>query len=426
MTWYAQAGTPTLVCDLKYDVRKRTADLTIEQVLPATPGQPTKKPLHIPVRLGLLGGNGNDLPLALANGAEIEGGLVELRKRKETFRFVDVPVKPVPSLLRGFSAPVNLTINQSPADLAFLMAHDSDEFNRWQAAQDYATQLLIDGVAAHRSETAAPDATAFIASLSAIVTDTRLDPAFRAQALALPTESDIARLIARDIDPTAIHLVRKALAKHIATKLGPALERIYAESKPKAAYAPTPQQMGERALRNAALGLLTLRGKAGDIARAEKHFEAASNHTDEIAGLAVLCEVKGPARQSALDAFYERWNGDHLVIDSWFGYQAASSLPGTLGVVRKLMKHPLMSLTNPNKARTLIGVFAGNAVNFNRVDGAGYAFVADRVLEIDRFNPQVAARLLATACWKYLTCCKCKRMPTRHSFRPMSLRKNGR
>jgi aminopeptidase N len=402
MTWYGQAGTPTLVCDLKYDARKRTADLTIEQVHAPTPGQLTKKPLHIPVRLGLLGGNGNDLPLELADGSVISNGLIELRKRKETFRFVDMPSRPVPSLLRGFSAPVNLTINLSPEDLAFLMANDSDQFSRWQAAQDFAMRLLIAGVAAVRSGTLAPDPAAFIASLGAILEDDRLQPAFRAQALALPLEADIARQIGKDIDPTAIHQARKSLGRRIAARLGGVLEHLYAQMRPRAPYAPTPAQTGERALRNAALSCLALRGRPEDIARATAHFEEATNHTDEIAGLGVLADVKGPARRAALDRFYARWKDDHLVIDSWFAFQAGSSLPGTLATVKKLVRHPLMSLENPNKARTLIGVFASNGVNFNRPDGAGYDFVTERILDIDRFNPQVASRLL-TAFRSYKT-----------------------
>ncbi len=403
MTWYGQAGTPGLVCDLKYNALKKTADLTIEQVLPATPGQPTKKPLHVPVKLGLLGGNGNDMALELVNGRSLEDGLLELTKRKETFRFANVPVRPVPSLLRGFSAPVNLTIDQSDADLAFLMAHDSDAFNRWQAAQDYATRLLVVVITGAAAKMPAPDAEAFTAALGVIISDERLEPAYRAQVLALPSESDLARIIGRDIDPAAIHKARNALRRKIAMRLGPKLEALYQEHAIKAAYAPTPAQVGKRSLRNATLALMMARGKPEDVARAKAHFEGASNLTDEIAGLGVLADAKGPERQAALDRFYNRWQGDHLVIDNWFAFQAASSLPGTLGEVRRLINHPLMSLKNPNKARTLIGVFAGNAIQFNRADGKGYEFVADRILEIDAFNPQVASRLLtAFRSWKTL------------------------
>ena len=403
MNWYAQAGTPSLVCDLKYNPQKRTAELTIEQTMAPTPGQHTKKPMHIPVKLGLLGGNGNDLPLELQDGRVLEDGLLELTKRRETFRFANIPSRPVPSLLRDFSAPVNLTVDLSEADLAFLMAHDSDAFNRWQATQDYATRLLVGAVAALAKGNPAPDPKAFIESLGIIIADERLEPAYRTQILVLPSEADIARIIGHNIDPAAIHRARKTLRRRLATKLAPVLIDLYKDNRVSATYAPIPEQTGRRAMRNAALSLLAARATAEDTERAVQHFQRARNLTDEIAGFAVLCDSKGPERQAALDRFYTRWKGDHLVIDHWFALQAASSLPGTLAAVRKLIEHPLMSLKNPNKARTLIGVFAGNSVMFNRPDGAGYAFIADCILEIDRFNPQVAARLLtAFRSWRTL------------------------
>jgi aminopeptidase N len=404
MTWYAQAGTPNLVCSLKYNAQKRTAELTIEQSLPPTPGQPTKKALHVPVKLGLLGGNGNDLPLELADGRVLGDGLLELTKRKETFRFVNVPSRPVPSLLRSFSAPANLTIDLADADLAFLMAHDSDQFNRWQAAQDYAMRLMVGAVSAEQgTRPEAPDPKSFIDALGVIIADERLEPAYRAQVLTVPSEADVARVIGQDIDPAAIHKARQALRKKVATRLGASLEQLYAAHAVKGRYAPTPDQVGQRSLRNAALALLAARARDEDVARAVRHFETAGNLTDEIAGLAMLTETRGPQRQAALDRFYERWKGDHLVIDHWFALQAASSQPTTLAAVKKLLKHPLMSLENPNKARVLIGVLAGNAVIFNKQDGSAYEFVADRILEIDKFNPQIAARLLtAFRSWKTL------------------------
>ncbi|MGE0699148.1 MAG: aminopeptidase N, partial [Hyphomicrobiaceae bacterium] len=403
MTWYSQAGTPGLVCDLKYNEGKRTAELTIEQVLLPTPGQATKKPLQIPIRLGLLGGNGNDLPLDTATGTRVDTGIIEVTKRKETFRFVDVPSRPVPSLLRGFSAPVNLTIDLSDADLAFLMSHDADEFNRWQASQDYATRLLIAWVTAIRKDRPLADPLPFIDAVGEIVGNDTLDPAFRAQVLALPSETDIARVIARDIDPDAIHKARKGLRRKLAQRLGRRLETLYGEMTVKGPYAPTPEQIARRSLRNAALALLTARGGAADVERASGHFEAATNLTDEVAGLAALSDTRGPHRKAAFESFYERWHEDHIVIDQWFLYQATTPQPGALATVKKLAKHPLMSLQNPNKVRTLIGAFAANPVAFNRPDGAGYAYVAERILDIDKFNPQLAARLLtAFRSWRTL------------------------
>jgi aminopeptidase N len=220
----------------------------------------------------------------------------------------------------------------------------------------------------------------------------------------LPSENDIARIIGRDVDPLAIHKARDHLRKAIGTRHAAALVDIYREHELKGPYSPQPEAAGKRALRNAALGYLAARGTAEDIARLAAHFAGARNATDEVSALAMLAEVRSPERDQAFERFYERWKGDHLVIDNWFAYQAASSLPTTLATVKRLTRHPLFSIKNPNKVRALIGTFASaNPVSFNRADGKGYEFIADRVLEIDAFNPQVAARLLsAFRSWKAL------------------------
>ena len=404
MTWYSQAGTPELVCQLKYDARHKSADLTIAQVLPPTPGEAKKKPLHIPVRVGLLGGNGQDLALALASGKRLENGVVELTKRTETFRFKDVPSRPVPSLLRSFSAPVNLKLGLADSDLEFLMANDSDLYNRWQAAQDYATRVLLEAVKALRAGSRPIRPNAFIAALGVTLADDGLDPGYRAQFMFLPSESELARVIGRDVDPLAIHNARKGLRKAIGTALQDRLLETYRRYEVKGAYSPAPEPAGKRALRNAALAYLTCRGGPDDLARAAAHFANARNATDEVSALAILSELRSPERTKAFERFYERWKGDHLVIDNWFAYQATAPLASALATVVKLTKHPLFSIKNPNKVRALIGAFAtGNPVNFNRPDGRGYAFLAERVLEIDAFNPQVAARLLsAFRSWKAL------------------------
>jgi aminopeptidase N len=404
MTWYRQAGTPQLACEVDYDPRARTADLTFRQVLNPTPGQPTKKPLHIPVRLGLLGGNGQDLDLTLASGEPLANGVVEVRKRTEKFRFRDVPSKPVASLLREFSAPVNLAIDRSDAELQFLMANDSDLFNRWQAAQDYATRVLMAAVAAWLRTERAPQAKGFIEALGVTLADDNLEPEYRALFVMLPGEADLARSIGRNVDPLAIHRAREALFKAIGTRLHATFLEIYRDMETPGPYSPAPGQAGRRNLRNVALGYLTGRARPEDIARAAAHFSQSRNLTDETAALSILANFNRPERAAALARFYERWHGDHLVIDSWFGCQATAPLASSLETVRKLARHPLFSIRNPNKVRALIGAFAwGNPVNFNRPDGKGYDFVADRVLEIDAFNPQIAARLLsAFRSWKDL------------------------
>ncbi len=404
MTWYAQAGTPELECKLKYDARAKTADLTITQMLPATPGEARKKPLQIPVRLGLIGHNGHDIDLTLASGEPLADGLVQLSKRSETFRFRDVPSPPVTSLLRGFSAPVNLAIDHSEADLRFLMANDSDLYNRWQAAQDYATRVLIASVRAVRAGKTPERSAPFVEALGVTLANRQLDPGYRAQFMLLPSESDIARVLGRDVDPLAIHLARKALRKAIGSTLHATLLDTYKRYEVKGAYSPAAEFASRRALRNAALGYLTSRGRREDIARVAAHFAHARNATDELNALAMLSELRSPERKKAFDRYYQRWKDDHLVIDNWFAYQAVSPLPSALAGVEKLAMHPLFSLKNPNKVRALIGTFAAaNPVNFNRPDGKGYAFVANRVLELDRFNPQIAARLLsAFRSWKTL------------------------
>ena len=403
-TWYSQAGTPEVACTLKYDAKTETAELTLSQTQAPTPGEAKKKPLHIPIKLGLIGSDGRDVDLTLASGERLGDELIELRKKREKFRFRNLPSAPVASLLREFSAPVNLTVERGDSELAFLMAHDSDLFNRWQAAQDYAARVLTEAIAAQAAKERAPPPKAFIEALAVTLADRDLAPGYLAQFLMLPSENDLARIIGKDVDPLAIHKARKALRKAIATRLHDTFAKIYQRMETPGLYSPATEPAGRRALRNVALGYLASRGQAEDVNRAATHFTQSKNLTDETAALSILSEINAPERDAAMARFYERWKGDHLVIDSWFSCQAAAPLPSTLANVKGLTRHPLFSIKNPNKVRALIGVFAtSNPVNFNRPDGRGYDFVADRVLEIDAFNPQIAARLLsAFRGWKML------------------------
>jgi aminopeptidase N len=393
--WYSQAGTPELVCSFAYDERRKDAELTVEQLLPPTPGQPDKKPLHVPLKLGLLGGNGQDLELRLTSGDTLAGGVASVTKKSQRFCFIDVPSRPVPSLLRGFSAPVRLTIDLSDRDLEFLMANDSDLFNRWQAANEFATRTLVHLARAPETGKRSPSGLAYARALAAPITDERLEPAYRAELLRLPTEADIAREIAHNVDPGAIHRARKRLSRLVGTTLAPQLEPLYATCADTAAFSPDPTSAGRRALRNTALTLLSARGTPRDKARLAEHYWSATNMTDMAHALFILASDGGAEGKKALDHFFERWKADHLVIDTWFTAQAISPRAATLGRVRTLTKHPLFSLTAPNKVRALIGSFATqNLVQFNRPDGAGYAFLTEQVLALDRFNPQIAARML--------------------------------
>jgi aminopeptidase N len=397
MLWYSQAGTPEVTVSTQYDAARKTCTLECRQSLAPTPNQPDKKPMVIPLVTGLVGKDGRDLPLVLANGEAIERGVLELTKPSHTFEFTGIAERPVLSINRGFSAPIRLVTDLDTSDLAFLAAHDNDAFNRWQALQTVSTRLLIDNVAALRAGKTLRSDDKLIAAMAAVLNDTKLEPAFIALMLAAPGEGDIAREIGKDIDPDAIFRARKTLRADIGDKLGPALAAAYDRLAIKGPYSPEAKDAGKRALRNVALDLLAATGKTDAIARAARQYDAADNMTDRMAALATLSLHEGPARESALADFYNRFADNALVVDKWFSLQAMSPEPGTLGKVSELTAHPAFSFANPNRVRSLIGAFAqSNPTQFNRPDGAGYNFVADVILSLDPKNPQLAARM-ATA-----------------------------
>ncbi len=404
MRWYNQAGTPEVVASLSYDAATKVAELDVSQLTPATPGQPKKQPLHIPLKLGLLGQNGDDLPLRLESGEEIADGLIHLREQQQVFRFTEIPSSPVASLFRGFSAPVKLTANLSERDLEFLMANDSDQFNRWQAGQSYALRVLTAAAADFRRGETPASGSAFAAALGTTLRDEALEPAYRAEALKLPSESDVAREIGKDVDPDAIHRAREWLRREISRSLHGDLLDLYETNEVPGLYSPEAIDAGKRALRNASLAMLAASGEESDLERTSRHYEAATNMSDMIAALGVLAQMVGERREAAFEDFYRKWNDDHLVIDKWFALQAVSSLSDAPERVQALTSHPLFSLKNPNKVRALIGAFANmNPTGFCRSDGAGFRLVAEAVLEIDTFNPQVSARMLgAFKSWRML------------------------
>ncbi len=402
--WYSQAGTPELVCDLHFDPEKKRARLDVEQVLPPTPGQPHKKPLDIPLKLGLLGGNGQDLPLKLDGGPVLEDGVVHITKRKQSFKFSDIPSRPVPSLLRGFSAPANITVDLSDQDLEFLIANDSDLFNRWQAANTYAMRTLIETVRRLAKGKKASHGMRYAKALSTAISGEGLENAYRAELLTLPSQADVARVIGKNVEPVSIQRAHRRLMKLVGRTLGDQLEDLYDELADEGPFSPDAEGAGRRAVRNAALTLLTARGEKPDLERLSRHYFTATNMTDRAHALYQLAAQRSSDRERALNDFYVQWQGDHIVIDTWFAAQAHSPLASTLSRVKALTRHPLFALTAPNKVRALIGTFAlTNPVQFNRADGAGYTFLADQVLALDRLNPQIAARMLsAFRIWRSL------------------------
>ncbi|HME29752.1 MAG TPA: aminopeptidase N [Pseudolabrys sp.] len=404
MRWYSQAGTPEVTVNSRFDAARKTYLLECKQVVPPTPGQPVKEPMVIPLSLGLVGKDGSDMPLKLSTGEPINEGVVVLTKQTGLFEVVNVDERPVLSINRGFSAPVQVISNLNADDLAFLASHDADPFNRWQALQTISMRLLIDNVHASRSGRAMRNEDRLMAALASVLNDAALEPAFVALALVPPGETDIAREIGREIDPDSIFHARSALRAAIGERLSRPLTMVYSRLGLAGGYSPDAKSAGRRALRNVAIDLLAATGKSTDIARAYRQYATADNMTDRMAALATLSLHDVVERQRALDDFYTRYASDALVVDKWFSLQATIPEPGTLEKVRSLTTHPAFSLANPNRVRALIGAFAqGNATQFNRADGAGYEFIADTVLALDPKNPQVSARL-ATAfrTWRML------------------------
>jgi aminopeptidase N len=403
MRWYTQAGTPELVVTPHYDAQERTYRLDIAQTIPPTPGQPSKEPMVIPLALGFVGRDGGDLRLVLDDKPPARG-VIEVTRQSQSFLFTEIAERPIPSLNRGFSAPIKLSLPIERDELRFLAARDSDPFNRWQAVQMLAMSLLTANVAALRAGAPTRDDDGLLAALGAILADGKLEPAFIAQALTPPSETDIAREIGRDVDPDAVLAARKKLRAAIGARLGSALTNTYARMTTPGPYRPDAASAGRRALRNTCLGLLSATETGEAIARARAQYEKADNMTDRMAALETLAQIDRPERAAAIEDFYNRYSDDPLIIDKWLALQAAIPEPATLDRVRALTTHPAFSMANPNRVRSLIGAFAqANHTQFNRKDGAGYDFVADAVLELDPKNPQVAARITgAFRSWRAL------------------------
>jgi aminopeptidase N len=392
--WYDQAGTPVLQVGSTYDASAQRYTLTAKQSCPPSPGQPDKLPLHIPFALGLVAPDGNDMPLRLEQEAAATATtrVLSVKASEERFTFVDVAVKPVPSLLRGFSAPVLLKYAYTDAELTHMMAHDSDAFNRWEAGQRLALALLLRGVAQQQSGSTPVFPEGFVAAFARVLADGPADPAFAADALALPSEGYIAEQM-DVVDPDAIHAVRVGLRRHLAQALRKELLATYASQHVTGKYSPDAASAGRRALRNLCMGYLMELDDAEVRARVMDQFTGADNMTDAMAALSALANTDCPERKAALDSFYAKWRGEPLVVDKWLGVQATSRLPGTLDEVQRLMSHEAFNIKNPNKVYALIGGFRGNQVRFHASNGAGYEFLADQVIELDALNPTVAARM---------------------------------
>jgi aminopeptidase N len=380
--WYEQAGTPRLDIATRYDESARTLDLTLKQATAPTQGQPVKRPLPIPVSLGLLDEEGRVLR---------DSELIVLDSAERHIRIDGVDRPPIVSALRGFSAPVNLATDAAAKDAYVLLAADPDLFNRWEAGQNLARDLVL-----RRAQGAADQVgeERFAEAMGRALADQSAEPAFKALLLALPSESDLA-LAWHGADPAAIHDAREALRGRMATHLGDGLGRLHGELQQAEAFSPDAEAAGRRALRNAALELLAADPTEANRRRSEAHIAAAANMTDAMAGLGALLLLGGAAFETALAAFYQRWKDEPLVIDKWFALQARDPAPDALSRVRALTAHPDFDARNPNRLRALVQTFASaNPARFHDPSGAGYRFLADHILAVDSFNPMTAARLV--------------------------------
>ncbi|NNB53938.1 aminopeptidase N [Pseudomonas fragi] len=399
--WYSQAGTPRLAVSEHYDAQQHTYSLTFAQSCPATPDKVEKLPFVIPVELGLLDARGGEIALQLAGETVASGTsrVLSVTQAEQTFTFVGVNEKPLPSLLRGFSAPVKLSFDYSRDQLMFLMQHDSDGFNRWDAGQQLSVQVLQELIGQHQRGEALVMDQRLVEALRTVLGNDQLDQAMVAEMLSLPGEAYLTE-ISDVADVEAIHTAREFARKQLADSLFDALWVRYQanrEVSKTTPYVAEAEHFARRALQNIALSYLMLSGKPQVLAAALEQFEHSDNMTERLTALAVLVNSPFEAEKAAaLASFAEQFKDNPLVMDQWFSVQAGSTLPGGLQRVRELMEHPAFTLKNPNKVRALVGAFAGqNLINFHAADGSGYRFLADLVIELNGFNPQIASRQLA-------------------------------
>ena len=390
--WYSQAGTPQIKVRDDYDPANGNYTLTLSQHCPPTPGQPHKNSFHIPIALGLLGPEGQPLPLQLeGENAPNEGTtrVLELREAEQSFQFINVQHKPLPSLLRGFSAPVKLGYDYSDADLCFLLAHDQDDFNRWEAAQQIAINTILTLCRNPKQNVSASVIDAF----RQVLMDQTADPALRAYILTLPSEAYLAEQMTV-VDVDGLHKARNQLRSALAQSLQHEFLAVYEQYHSDSDYCIDSESIAQRSLKNRCLDYLIQSDNPAHQQLCLTQYRSANNMTDQLAALQTLVQGNHPDRAATLADFYRRWHNEALVVDKWLNLQASAPGPDTLWQVQNLLNHEAFSIKNPNKVRALIGAFGHNPTHFHAADGSGYRFVADQVITLNEFNPQIAARLL--------------------------------
>jgi aminopeptidase N len=388
-----------VVISSRYDTASRTFELTLSQACPPTPGQPEKDTFLVPLAIGLLAADGADLPLRLEGEAQAGGQtrVLEVTETTQTFRFVDVPTAPMLSLARDFSAPVIVECRYENRELAFLAAHDSDGFNRWEAGQRLAVARLIAVTDAFETQQPPQPDDVLFQVFDHTLQDSSLAPAFKEQALLLPAESFLAEQRAM-VDPEAIRAAREFVKREIGRRLHASLEHAYVTHRTPGPYSPDAASAGRRAIRNLALGYLVDSGAPDAIDLARRQLEQADNMTDLQAALCSIVNSSAPFKVETLLRLARDWAHEPLLMNKWFNLQAtAIGLPGeppVLTRVRMLLRHPAYSTANPNNVYALVSGFCNNnPAEFHRVDGSGYSFWLEQVQQLDRINPTVAARV---------------------------------
>jgi aminopeptidase N len=389
--WYEQSGTPTVAVTTRHDAETATFEIEVTQSTPATPGQAEKLPLHFPLSLGLVSANGEDMPLQLAGKGALPTPILEITRERQVFCFTGLPTRPVLSINRGFSAPVNLKTDTTAEGLLFLLENDCDAFNRWEAAQTLARNLLMDATASIANGKQLPSVDRFANALKSLLSNPQLDTAFKSLMLELPSEAEIAAAIGQNVDSDMLHDARSEIRARIARALLPALRLAFDDTIDIKAYAPDPASTARRSLHAAALSLIAAANPSEGLALAERELQTPGNMTVEIAALAAVL----PMRQATplLDSFIARHRNDHLLVDKWLFMEAQRTLPFAAARAERLTHHELFSWTTPNRVLAVFGGLMANHPGFHAADGEGYRVAADAIIKLNGINPQVAARV---------------------------------
>ncbi|MGR8979664.1 MAG: aminopeptidase N [Gammaproteobacteria bacterium] len=400
--WYSQSGTPIVQVQQAYDQTGKTLTLTLKQTTPPTPGQSIKEPLHIPLTTGLIYADGSHAPCRLHGSDQTAGQVVlQLTEPEQSFTFAGLTEKPVVSILRGFSAPVKLSMDRSLEELAFLLGHDSDTFNRWEAGQQLALKIITGLIADFQQGREMSVNPVIIEAFSKVLDDAWDDLSYFALLLNLPSEIYLTEQM-RVVDVIAIHKARECVALALAEQLQEQFKRLYLKHHIDESGCFDARAIGRRRVKNASLGYLAKLENAEIQQWSLRQFNGAKNMTDQIAALATIVNNPHPSKQHCLDSFYRQWRDEALVIDKWFTLQASSPMPGAFDNVRELMNHPAFDLKTPNRVRALIGSFSqSNPLHFHAENGEGYLFLTDQILALNALNPQVASRMVgALTSWR--------------------------